>query len=427
MMSVRNMQRRFKETAKRAIKACLGAENSNRARNIVNHIRFQLFNLKNCKPLKRQFDVLFFYPWCGTWPTVKLVVKELLRKRGDLRLGLVTSCSEAESPDSFFLTGNPRIIKIPERVLYVLYTLPPYKTMFNIFDTRIIYTNVVPGFSAFSTSSKPHLVHALMSMNSLDGVFGDDYFDAYDYILCAGPHHIDSFREWARVHPALLGKRLLPAGYPKLDLMLASHSTKRRPADRSERSTIVYAPTHHYSVNECLASLCHQGEGIINALIAEGYRVIFRPHPVSFSDQDGPVIDRICQFHANNPNFSLDASTDYRESYSSADLMITDLSGTGFTFSFSFCRPTIFFAPDAGAELGLSGLQFDARHRIGALVRDIDELVVKTSELCNRDMTDEIERFRDETVFNVGKSAAYIVDCLEDILSGCEHPEWVRL
>jgi CDP-glycerol glycerophosphotransferase (TagB/SpsB family) len=123
----------------------------------------------------------------------------------------------------------------------------------------------------------------------------------------------------------------------------------------------------------------------------------------------------------------LDANADYTESYSLADLMVTDLSGTGFTFSFSFGRPTIYFAPDAEAERGLSGLQFDARHRIGALVRDIDGLIGKTAELCHRDMSDEIERFRDETVFNVGKSAAYIVDCLENILSGCERPEWVRL
>jgi hypothetical protein len=120
-------------------------------------------------------------------------------------------------------------------------------------------------------------------------------------------------------------------------------------------------------------------------------------------------------------------SEDYTETYSSADLMVTDLSGTGFTFSFSFGRACVFFSANEEAERGLRGIQFEARHRIGALVRDINEMIEKTSELCNRDMTEEIERFRDETVFNVGNSAAYIVDCLEDILSGRERPEWVRL
>jgi hypothetical protein len=106
--------------------------------------------------------------------------------------------------------------------------------------------------------------------------------------------------------------------------------------------------------------------------------------------------------------------------------MVTDLSGTGFTFSLAFGKPCIFFAPNAEAENGLRGIQFDARHRIGAVVRNTNELIGKTLELCKRDMTDEIERFRDEIIFNVGNSAAYTVTCLEDILSGRRRPEWVR-
>jgi hypothetical protein len=70
-------------------------------------------------------------------------------------------------------------------------------------------------------------------MNCLDGVYLDDAFDAYDYILCVGPHHLDSFRELARRHPALSGGMLVPAGYPKLDLMLASNSTKWHRTDPS--------------------------------------------------------------------------------------------------------------------------------------------------------------------------------------------------
>jgi hypothetical protein len=42
-------------------------------------------------------------------------------------------------------------------------------------------------------------------------------------------------------------------------------------------------------------------------------------------------------------------------------------------------------------------------------------------------LTNQIEQFRDETIFNVGKSAAYIASCLEDIHSGRERPEWIRL
>jgi CDP-glycerol glycerophosphotransferase (TagB/SpsB family) len=293
---------------------------------------------------------------------------------------------------------------------------------FNSLDTRILYTPHA-GLNGFDKPPNARVVHALCSINSLDGVYPDNTFDSYDYIFCVGPHHLDSFRECARRHPVLLGKTLVPAGYPKLDFMLA----KRQPRTLSVRSTVVYAPTHIYSVNEGLASVHHYGEAIINALLSEGHRVIFRPHPVSFWGPERSVVDRICHLHADNPNFSLDMSTDYTASYSSADLMVTDLSGTGFTFSFGFGRPCIFFSPSEEAERGLRGIQFDARHCIGASVRDIDKMIEKVSELCDRDMANEIDQFRNETVFNVGKSAPYIVDCLEDILAGRERPEWVRL
>ena len=408
------MQRRLKQIAKQSIKAIPGAKNvAKNAKRLYTIYAYGRIQLLYYKLRKTPFDVLFCHS-PRVWPAIKPVVEELVRRRGDLRLGLV-SWSSKESEDSFFFRGNPKLYNVPTNLLY-------------LFDTRILYSphHEMLLRTRAKMPPKSRLVAAVMSLNTLDGTFPVNAFEAYDYILCAGPHHLDSFRQRALRNPALSGKWLLPAGYPKLGFLLASHSVKRRPTDPSVGWTVVYAPTHSYFANERLASVRHYGEDIINALLAEGYRVIFRPHPISFFDRDGPVIDRICQLHADDPNFSLDKSMDYAESYSLADIMITDFSGTGFTFSFSFVRPTIFFSPNAGAERQRRELQFDASHRIGALVRDIDELIGKTSELCNRDLTDEIERFRDEAIFNVGKSAAYIVDCLEDILSGCERPEWVR-
>ena len=396
-----NSKNLAKRGIKRVVKACVGAENSWRLQRIF----FPLLYPAEYKLARKQFDVLFFCDLPYRWQSIKLVVEESRHRRNDLRLGVAFTGSREElPPDSLNLASISTIAHVTTGVL-------------NLFDTRILYTT--GSAPPLMMPPKARVVHSLISMLSLDGFFLDHSFDAHDYILCGGVHHFESFRKLAFRRPALLGKKLLPAGYPKLDLMLASHSTKRRPTDQSVRSTVVYAPTHS-------VALRHHGETIINALLAQGHRVIFRPHPFSL-EGDRLVIDRICQLCAGNPNLSLDASEDYTQSYSLADLMVTDFSGTGFTFSFSFSRPCIFFAPNADAERGLSGIQFDSRHRIGALVRDIDEMIEKTSELCNRDMADEIERFRDETVFNVGKSAAYIVDCLEDILSGRERPEWVRL
>jgi hypothetical protein len=398
--------------AKRAIKACLGAENSFLLRRACGRIWLRFTDPTAANFLKAPFDVIFFCPWAVQWPKIRLVVEETIFRRNDWRVALVTTEAKEQFPDYINLQNKLAFISVPIESLF-------------LFDTKIIYT---PLPSWGERLPKARVVHSIFSINSLDGVFKKQEFDEFDYILCAGSHQLESFRASALRHPALLGKRLLPAGYPRLDLLLSSHSTERRQTDSSTNpTTVVYAPTHRFDVNEGLASLSDWGVSIINVLLAAGYRVIFRPHPASLFDQDRSLIDQICQCQKDNPKFSLDAKEDYTESYSSADLMVTDVSGTGFTFSFSFAKPSIFFAPNAEAERGLRGIQFDERHRIGSVVRDIDSLIKATTSLCERDMTDEIVRFRDEIVFNVGKSAAYIVNSLEDILCGRERPEWIRL
>ena len=148
---------------------------------------------------------------------------------------------------------------------------------------------------------------------------------------------------------------------------------------------------------------------------------------MSYVDADAPLVNRIAAEHADNPMFSLDRSKDYSATYGAADFMITDLSGTGFTFSLTFTRPCIFFAADAAAESGLSGAQFDDRHRIGAVVRSDAQLLEKAAELSRSDMTAQLTRFRSDFVFNAGRSAAYIAAALEDILAGREPPDTIRL
>lgn len=406
------MQHSLKNSIKRALRACFGADNARRVIYKGRRLLFRLLYPEEFKLSKKQYDILFC---CDPvrWQNIKLVVLELIEKRPDLKVGVAFPGARDELEDLSNLAG---ITTIAHANIYTIY----------LFRTRILYLPM-PDLSPLLTPPNACVVHGLISIASLDGVYSDHHFDGFDYIVCGGPHHVDSFWKLALRRPVLMGKRLLPAGYPKLDLMLASHSTKQRPIDSSVKSTVVYAPTHIYEANKSFATIRQYGEAIISALLAGGHRVIFRPHPLSFTDEDGALIDRICQIHASDPRFSLDRAKDYTQSYASADLMVTDISGTGFTFSLTFSRPCIFFAPDGDAERGLTGIQFDSRHRVGALVRNIDEMIEKTSELCHADMTEEIDRFRDELVFNVGKSASYILDCLVDILRGRERSEWVRL
>ena len=345
------------------------------------------------------------------WQNIKVVVEELVRRHPDLRIAVAFPGAPGSIADLGTVGGLTPI------AYATLSALP-------VFKTRILYLPI-PDLPRFLRPAGAVVVHALMSMASMDGLYLDHHFDGFDYVLCGGPHHIEALRRLELRRPVLAGLLLSPAGYPKLDLMLDAPET-RRPGS-ADGPTAVYAPTHVIVSNERLASLRRHGERIIDALLAGGYRVIFRPHPISLVDEDRPLVDRIAASHADNPKFSFDRSNDYSRTYASADFMVTDLSGTGFTYSLTFSRPCLFFAADQDAERGLSGAQFDDRHRIGGVVRTETELLQKAAELSRIDWTEKLKRFRDEFVFNVGRSGPYIVTVLEDILAGREPPDAVRL
>jgi hypothetical protein len=54
-------------------------------------------------------------------------------------------------------------------------------------------------------------------------------------------------------------------------------------------------------------------------------------------------------------------------------------------------------------------------------------LVERAAELVRTDMSEPLERFRREFVFNAGHSAAVIVSALEDMLAGREPANMARL
>jgi GT2 family glycosyltransferase/CDP-glycerol glycerophosphotransferase (TagB/SpsB family) len=247
-------------------------------------------------------------------------------------------------------------------------------------------------------------VHFLVSLTSLEGVYDPEHFDHYDAIVCAGNHHVAEFdalgssRGWS-------GKRLLPIGYPKLDgqrRLLAASGL----APAGDVPTVVFAPTHAYYINEQFSVLGQHGEEIVSRLLDQGMRVVFRPHMVSWKDQDRHTVEQIVLRHSGNPLFEVDRSGNYFETYARADVMLTDISGTGFTFAFTFGRPAVYFAPDAASEEGKSGIQFDDRDKIGFVARTLDdvEALIDRAVAESGEWQERIDAYRDGLLFNVGTS-----------------------
>lgn len=356
-----------------------------------------------------EFDVVLYCEQPAHWQSIELIAT-LLSARPNIRVLLIASYVKDDYPDADY----PRRLRIA-------FGIP--KAILGHLRTRILYT-AYTGLESALRPKEAIIVHSLVSLTGLDGMYSSSSFDHYDYILCAGPHHIRDFKRWVHGNIRLRNKVLVPAGYPKLDLLLEQ---KKRIETLPPRGfTVVYAPTHVYPVNAKMASLREYGEAIVESLLRAGFRVIFRPHPLSFSE-DSEIIERIVKKHSMHENFSLDRSKNYLETYGRANLMVTDLSGTGFTFSLTFLRPTVFFAASGDAEIGLRGIQFEDRDKIGGLARSVPELLSKIARARSECWSSKIQSYRDDTVFNVGSSAECILATLTCILDGRRDDDWIQL
>ena len=73
----------------------------------------------------------------------------------------------------------------------------------------------------------------------------------------------------------------------------------------------------------------------------EKYEITYRPHPSNAKLKK--VLDLIKKFDKYQ-NFKFDISSNYYESYSLSNLMITDISGTAYTYAFLTKNPVIFYS-----------------------------------------------------------------------------------
>ncbi len=343
------------------------------------------------------YDIIIFCGQPSHWQNVGATTYKLVDKYPKLKIIIITEYNNSSYSEAQY----------PAAVIHGLSV-----SFLKFFTSTILYTPFV-GLHKNSKPINSKLVHSLVSLTSLDGVYSDWMFDGCDYILCAGHHHIQDFISLGKKRKELHGIKLVKSGYPKLDLSIKwAHQYNDLNQEINNFETIIYAPTHVYSENESLASLREYGESIIATILGLGINLIFRPHPVSLNDNDSKLIEKLISLHESNPQFQIDLSKEYHKSYNSSSLMVTDLSGTGFTFSLSYLRPTIFFAPNINAEKNLKGIQFEDRHQIGSVARNLMELKNSIKFYKSKAIKNSIESYRTSLLYNLNTSDDYISDFL---------------
>jgi hypothetical protein len=293
-----------------------------------------------------------------------------------------------------------------------------------LLSAKVFVTPVV-GFPSNYRPFFSQTIHLMISLGSIASLYRKDHFDGYDHIFCAGPRQIEDLTKLFR-SKSLSDKKLIKGGYPKLDSQIRKHS--RSSHKKSNGNTIIYAPTHRVSgVNDDSVSLRDFGKNIISILLDADFNVLFRPHPVSFTDSDKQIIEEIEREFSENDKYSLDTSTDYMQSYSCSDVLLTDISGTAFTYAFTFLRPVIFFVPQEAASVRKSEFYTDCLE-IGNLVHEVNGLPSTCSKLLdNRENIEKISSFRSRFIYNQGRSAEYFASCVDTMLGETKESEWVPL
>jgi len=247
------------------------------------------------------------------------------------------------------------------------------------------------------------------------------FLDSIDYIFAPSRWVMpgDKRPEVERSRPLCY----IPGGYPKIDFNIKYAKEHIVVPD-----SIVYAPTVIDDEFKDFVSLPLYGRKIIEVLLQRfsANKIIFRPHPHTLQSS---FVKDIVQEFAGNERFILDDDASfYMSSYSRSMAMVTDMSGTGFTYAFTFLRPVIFFSHnDAQAIDSLGDLNyFKDRSSVGNVVFSIDDLAetVADSIKDTKRISKGISKLRSKVIFNIEKSEKYFIENFHYIASQKINHRW---
>ena len=233
-------------------------------------------------------------------------------------------------------------------------------------------TNVCDVFTKNSTAIYMH--HDIYDTPLVDVKNEKNFFQRlikYDYLFLSNRKNMVMFQNFFNKHNSDFNNKipkLMETGYLKLDYL-----RKKIKLDRKIDNSIVIAPTDYQHVEKL--SIYDDLENLIkNILSNTKFEIFFRPHP---SNRNTLKILNIVNTFKNNGNFKLDKNEEYFEVYSKSVCLITDISGTAYTYAFLTNKPVIFFSKNEKLinELGHGKLSyFEDRNKIGAIIKNSNEI-----------------------------------------------------
>jgi YidC/Oxa1 family membrane protein insertase len=266
-----------------------------------------------------------------------------------------------------------------------------------------------------------HYVYLFHSMNSTHAAYRKAAFDAFDTVLCVGPHHVAEIRA-AEERYGLPAKELVEHGSVKLDTVLSeiAHRPSLAPGADGALQVLV-AP----SWGDCSLIERPVGPELVDVLLAAGYRTVLRLHPMTVRRLP-KLVDEIRRRFAGHPGFVLEEDMSAVDSWLRSDAMVSDWSGAALEYAFALQRPVVYVdTPQKTVngnwrDIDLRPFEDAVREEIGRVVSEPEIAAVPAAiaaALSDPDGTRERAlRVRERSVWNVGTSARVAAGYLASLL-----------
>ena len=341
----------------------------------------------------------------------RLLISELTEEK-NLQICYVTSVKN----DPIFSSKNKNIIAfyIGDRTARTKFFLT-LKAKILIMDMPDLQTFHIKRSKVYPV----HYVYIFHSMFSTHSYLRKGALDNYDTIFCVGKHHEKEIRA-TEERFGLKEKNLIKYGFGRLDTLL-QEKQKFQNTHTEDKNLILITPTYG---EKNLLQIC--GNELIEILLKADFTVMLRPHYRIFKDSK-KLINSIIENFGNNPNFILEKGIIPSDKFHNSKCMISDWSGVAIEYAFALEKPVLYVDtpqkmvnPDAN-NIEIVPLEKRIRAEIGYII-SLSELSKIPSKIENLwlnspQIKKQIQKNREETVFNIGNSgkvgSKYLVQLLK--------------
>tara|TARA_B100002049_G_scaffold111656_1_gene82414 strand:+ start:265 stop:1431 length:1167 start_codon:yes stop_codon:yes gene_type:complete len=357
--------------------------------------------LKKFEDLKQnERDVVFYSENENSMLIFKSLISELTNKH-NLNICYVTSSKD----ESILKKPNNKI-----KSFFIGDGVVRTKFFLNLKAKILIMT--MPDLETFHIKKSKvypvHYVYLFHSMVSTHLIYRRSAFEHFDSIFCVGNYQLDEIRSTEKLYD-LKPKNLIRYGYSHLDNLSEKYSKRiLLPKNNENKLHILLAPS--WSDDGLFENI---SEKVIDILLREGYKVTFRPHPMT-QKKSKKKIDRMTEKFSKNESFLLEQNISNFDSFLFSDIMITDWSGAALEFAFAFEKPVLFIDVPKKInnpeyeKIPQVPIEVSIREKIGKIILPTDlELIPNEIKMLygqTKELRDKITKIRNELIFNVGES-----------------------